>query len=178
MTDAPKNDPTGQNFRTLNPRAPAALARFAFLVGNFRCEARLKAATGAWQTFQGRWRGRFILDGYAIADEYRMMTSAGELIVLGTNVRTYDALHQTWHIKWLNALAGTWTDLAPSVLGGLAFDGNSIVYAFEEPVAGHRYTRAIYTNHSDTHFTWRGEKSDDAEGWNEFMVVECYHQDE
>jgi hypothetical protein len=171
-------DQAGQNLRTLNPHAPAALSRFAFLVGNFRCEARLKAANGEWQTFQGMWLGRFILDGYAIADEYRMTASSGELIVLGTNFRTYDATNQTWNIKWLNALAGTWTDLAPSELGGLKFDGRSIVYAFKEPVADHRYTRAIYTNHSDTHFTWRGEKSDDAKAWSEFMVVECYRQDE
>ena len=30
--------------------------------------------------------GRLILDGYAIADEYRMMDTSGELIVLGVNL--------------------------------------------------------------------------------------------
>ena len=32
----------------------------------------------------------FILDGYAIADEYRMTNSAGGLTVLGSILRTYD----------------------------------------------------------------------------------------
>lgn len=31
--------------------------------------------------------GHFILDGYAIADEYRMTDPAGDLFVLGMNVR-------------------------------------------------------------------------------------------
>ena len=98
---------------------------------------------------------------------------SGELIVLGTNFRTYDATHQKWNIKWLNALAGTWTDLVPNELGGIHFDGPSVTYAFKEPMPNPGlYTRATYTNISETHFTWRGEKSDDGKSWTDFMVVE------
>jgi hypothetical protein len=38
----------------------------------------------------------------------------------------------------------------------------------------HAYTRATYTNISTTHFTWRGERSDDGMAWSDFMVVEAY----
>jgi hypothetical protein len=45
---------------------------------------------GDWESgASATWKGRFILDGYVIADEYSMTTSAGELIVLGMNFRTY-----------------------------------------------------------------------------------------
>ncbi|MBV9502421.1 MAG: hypothetical protein JO138_23880 [Acidobacteriaceae bacterium] len=87
---------------------------------------------------------------------------------------TYDAAKQTWKMKWLNALAGTWIDLGPEELGGVHFDRGSIVYVFKEPVAAHAYTRATYTNISEAHFTWRGEKSEDWNTWSEFMVVEAY----
>lgn len=53
-------------------------------------------------------------------------------------------------------------------------EGESIVYVFEEPMAAHAYTRATYTNISDEHFTWRGERSDDGKAWTEFMVVEAH----
>ena len=76
-------------------------------------------------------------------------------------------------LEWMNALAGTWVDLGPE-LGGVSFDGRSIIYAFREPVAAHACTRATYTNISEQHFTWRGEKSDDGKEWSEFMVVEVY----
>jgi hypothetical protein len=167
----------GQGDQTVgkpNSNAPAALSRFAFLIGSWRCEARLRSANGEWKTFHATWLGRFILDGYAIADEYRMTGSSGELIVLGMNLRTYDASNRIWNIKWLNALDGTWVDLGPAELGGVRFDGRSIIYSFKEPVAAHAYTRATYTNISETHFTWRGEKSDDGKAWSEFMVVEAY----
>jgi hypothetical protein len=162
-----------QKFGKANPNAPAALSRFAFLIGDWRCEAKFKAADGEWQTFQATWRGRFILDGYAIADEYRMTDSSGELIVLGMNFRAYDAVRNVWNMKWLNALTGTWTDLGPEELGGARYDGPSIIYLFKEPMAGHAYTRATYANTSKTHFTWRGEKSDDGKAWSEFMVIEA-----
>lgn len=156
-----------------NPNAPAALARFAFLIGRFRCQSRVKLSTGELQTFPATWLGRYILDGYAIADEYRMTGLSGDLMVLGMNVRSYDATTQTWHIRWLNALSGTWTDLASPEFGGIHFEGQSVIYAFREPVALHAYTRAAYINISGTHFTWRGEKSDDGKSWSEFMIVEA-----
>ena len=134
----------------------------------------MRSADGESQTLQATWLDRFIRDGYAIADEYRMTASFEELIVLGLNIRAYDAAKEIWNIKWLNALAGTWVDLGPEDLGGVRIDGQSIIYAFEEPVAAHAFTRATYTNISKTHFTWRGEKSDDGKAWSEFMVVEAY----
>ena len=58
-----------------------------------------------------------------------MTGSPRELIVLSLNLRTYDATKQIRNIKWLNALAGTWVDLGPEELAGVAFNGQSIIYA-------------------------------------------------
>ena len=143
-------DQTEQDSGNPNPNAPAALSRFAFLIGKWRCEARVRLPDGEWQTLQGTWLGRFILEGYAIADEYRMTDSSGGLVVLGMNLRAYDASKQAWNMKWLNALAGTWMDLGPEELGGVSLDGRSVIYAFREPVAAHAYTRATYNEHLRT----------------------------
>ena len=166
-------DQPDRGFGEPNPNAPAELSRFSFLIGSFRCDARVRSDNGDWQSFRATWQGRYILDGYAIADEYRMTGSAGELIVLGMNFRTYDSGRGIWNLKWLHALTGTWVDLGPEELGGVRFDGESIVYAFREPMAGHTLTRATYTNISRRHFTWRGERSDDGRAWGEFMVIEA-----
>lgn len=165
-------DQAEREFGKPNPNAPAALSQFAFLIGDWRFEARVKMPDGQLQNFRGTWTGCYILDGYAIADEYRMTDSSGKLIVLGVNLRTYDPAKKTWNMKWLHALAGTWVDLGPEELGGVSFDGRSITYIMKEPMVGHVYTRATYTNISEKHFTWRGEKSDDGKTWIEFMVVE------
>jgi hypothetical protein len=175
----PPTEQNGQRVEKPNPNAPAELSRFAFLIGRWRFDAKFKAANGVLQAFQGTWVGHYILDGYAIADEYRMIGSSGELIVFGMNFRIYDPARQVWNIKWLNALEGTWTDLTSEKFGGARFDGQSVSYAFEaERGAQWPFTRATYTNISKTHFTWRGEKSEDAKTWTEFMVVECHRSAE
>jgi Protein of unknown function (DUF1579) len=163
----------GQEYGKLNPNAPAELARFAFLIGKWRCAARLKQDDGNWGNLKATWEGHFILDGYAIADEYRMTTMAGELMVLGTNFRSYDAKKKSWNIKWLNALSGTWVELGTEELGGVTIDGKGITYKMKEPATGHAFTRATYTNISENHFTWRGERSNDDKVWEEFMVIEA-----
>jgi hypothetical protein len=155
-----------------NPKAPAELSRFAFLIGNWHCDAKVKSSN-EYQAFQAIWTGRYILDGYAIADDYRMTTLSGDLIVLGTNFRLYDPAKKVWNIKWMNALTGTWTDLGSPELGGVHFDGPSVSYVMKEPMAAHAYTRATYTNISPTHFTWRGEQSNDRKTWTDFMTIEC-----
>jgi hypothetical protein len=157
-----------------NPHAPAELSRFAFLIGKRRGEAKLKREDGTWENLEVRWEGRYLLDGYAIGDEYRMTTQGGKLVVLGLNLRAYDRAKRAWNIKWLDALAGTWTDLGPEELGGIRMDQNAISYLMKEPVAGHAFTRATYTNISADHFTWRGERSNDRKTWEEFMTVEVY----
>jgi hypothetical protein len=169
-----RTDEIDNNFGKINPNAPPALSQFAFLIGRWRCEATITLDNGESQDYEAAWIGRYILDGYVITDEFGMALPAGETIVLGMNFRAYDSAQQQWNIKWLNALTGRWTDLGPGELGGVQFDGHSIVYAFKEPQAGHAYTRATYTNISDSHFTWRGEKSGDGKAWTVFMVVEAF----
>ncbi len=164
----------GEDLGKLNPKAPPVLSHFAFLIGRWNCEAKLKSSDGNWQTFHATWNGRFLLDGYAIADEYTMTDTTGELVVLGMNFRTYDSAKGMWNIKWLNAMSGTWTDLGSEEFGGVKITDHSISYSFKEPVAAQAYTRATYTNISSEHFTWLGEKSNDGKSWTDFMVVECH----
>ena len=159
-----------------NHNAPPELSRFSFLIGKWRCDAKLKQEDGTWEDLKGAWEGRYILDGYAIADEFRMTTPAGELLVLGMNLRTYDPQKKTWNIKWLNARAGTWVDLGPEELGGVKADEKSISYSMKEPVARHAFTHATYTNISTDHFTWRGERSNDGKAWEEFLIIEVYRR--
>lgn len=164
-----------EGFGQPNSNAPAALAQFAFLIGRFRCDAAITLPSGESQKYEAAWIGRYILDGYVIADEYGMATPGGERIVLGMNFRAYDTVRNAWSIKWLNALTGTWTDLGPEELGGVHVDNDgSIVYMFKEPQAGHAFTRATYTNISTSHFTWRGEKSEHGKAWRAFMVIEAF----
>jgi hypothetical protein len=163
-----------QRYGNPNPDAPPELQQFDFLIGKWRCEALLQQEDGTWGSLKATWEGRYILDGYAIADEFRLTTSEDELLVLGMNLRVFDATKKAWNMKWLSALAGTWVDLGPEQLGCVSTDGSTISYSMKEPVARHALTRATYCNITENHFTWRGERSDDGKLWERFMVIEAY----
>jgi hypothetical protein len=174
-----------QEYGKPSPNAPPELSRFAFLIGKWEGEARLERDDGTWESgLKVRWEGHYILDGYAIADEYRMTAPTGELLVLGLNFRSFDAKSKTWNLKWLNALTGNWTDLGPKELGGVKIDEKAITYMMKEqkvevlvnnvPMTAHAFMRATYTNISGNHFTWCGERSNDGKAWEEFLVIECY----
>jgi hypothetical protein len=115
-----------------------------------------------------------VLDGYAIMDEFRMLSPEGDLLVLGANLRAFDVARQRWTLRWLNALDGTWLDLAPEDLGEVETGAHGIAYTFREPVAGHVLTRVRYANISATHFTWRGEGSNDGATWDEFLLIQAH----
>ncbi len=166
-----------REYGKLSPEAPPELSRFAFLIGEWRFVAKLKRDDGTRENLKGTWEGRYILDGRAIADEYRMTTDSGELLVLGMNFRSYDAKNKAWNMKWLDALSGAWTSLGSEEMGGIEVDEKEISYVMKEPTAAHAFTRATYTNVSDDHFTWRGERSDDRKTWEEFLIVEAYRDD-
>jgi hypothetical protein len=67
-------------------RHPQSSLDSPFLLANVRCDAKLKRGDGTWDSLKATWEGRSILDGYVIADEYRMTTPAGVLLVLGINL--------------------------------------------------------------------------------------------
>jgi hypothetical protein len=167
-------DRDDEEYGRLNPSAAPELSRFGFLIGTWQCDARLKGEDGSWEPLEASWVGRYVLDGYAIMDEFRMTKPTGELLVLGVNLRTYDLQKKAWNLRWLNALDGTWVDLGPEELGGVKMDDRSISYSFKEPVGAHALTRATYLDISPSHFTWRGESSSDGKGWEEFLVIEAH----
>ena len=156
-----------------NPKAPPELSQFAFIIGEWHCDARVKGEDGTSQTYQATWVGRYILDGYVIADEYRMTNQAGELIVLGINFRSYSVEKKTWVMRWLSS-AGFWVELGPEELGGVDVATETITFNIVDTFAPDALTRITFSNISESNFTWASDQSlDKGKTWAEFMVIEA-----
>ena len=127
------------------------------------------------------------LDGYVIADEYRMTNQTGEVIVHGMNFRTYSVERKTWVIRWLSATGSFWLELGPEELGGVRVSPKTITFNFVDAFAPDAakeaerigiqsqptLTRVTFSHISESHFTWTGERSlDQGKTWAEFIVVE------
>lgn len=153
-----------------NPDAPAELSLFDFLVGKWHCEGIYKADDGQEHEFQATWTGHYILDGYAIADEYRMLGPDGKPVMLGQNFRAYNRAHGAWRMRWLDALKGDWIELAPERLGGVeAGDG---YITFKTRGDDETIKRIRFSDISEDSFTWTSDQSKDGgETWRESVAV-------
>jgi hypothetical protein len=163
-----------QEYGIPNPKAPPELSQFAFIIGSWCCDARVRQEDGTWQSYQATWVGRYILDGSVIADEYRMTNQAGELIVHGMNFRFYSVEKQTWVMRWLST-AGFWSELGPENLGGVRVTPETITFAMIDSFAPDALTRVTFSDISESQFTWTGERSvDQGRTWTEFIVIEAH----
>ncbi len=152
-----------------NANAPGQLSAFAFLIGKWNCGVTLKQEDGSSSQLQATWEGRYILDGYVIADEYKMFDASGNLLMLGMNYRAYNSETNSWNMKWLKALSGTWLELGPQKLGGVNISDSSIIFKAEfKPGELHRIK---FSNISEEHFTWSVDIStDNGQTWKDSVM--------
>ncbi len=159
-------------FGTTHPDAPPELAQFAFLIGTWKCKGKVKSPEDEWQEFAADWIGQYILEGKAIADEFRATWPDGSLFMHGQNIRIYSAEQKMWRMKWIDALAGTVIKMGGPELGGVKVANGSIT--FHVPHTEGQLLRSHYLNITDECFSWRGSiLNDDDETWEEMMTIEA-----
>ena len=158
-----------------NPNAPPEISQFSFLIGEWRCDVKAKAQDGTWRTYEATWVGRYILDGYVIADEYRMTDHAGDIVVHGMNFRSYSVEKKAWIMRWLDATRSFWVELGPEELGGVRVTPEGITFKLVDRFAPDAIGRVTFANISSRHFTWREEKSlDQGRTWTEFVAIDAH----
>lgn len=174
-----------QEYGTPNPNAPQELSQFAFLIGRWRCESRVKNPDGSFEKYPATWIGRYILDGYVIADEFRQFGPDGKLAQLGQNYRSFSSEKKAWVMKWHDARASTWLDLGPRDLGGVQVAEDYITFMHHLPSGlpedlfpPHTVFRITFSDINEDHFSWRAEVSrDEGTTWEQVQVIEA-HRDE
>jgi hypothetical protein len=89
------------DFGALSPDAPPETAQFAFLIGAWNCKTRGMGPDGAIQDGpDASWTGYYILDGWAIQDDWVSPGPDGKLF-RGTNVRSFNQKTGKWDNRWL-----------------------------------------------------------------------------
>jgi hypothetical protein len=84
-----------------HPDAPPETAQFAFLVGQWDCTTRSMKADGSGEVEgQATWTGYWILDGWAIQDDWESARPDGG-VFRGTNIRSFNPQTGKWDNRWL-----------------------------------------------------------------------------
>ncbi|MEZ5957685.1 MAG: hypothetical protein R3C27_10810 [Hyphomonadaceae bacterium] len=135
----------------LNPSAPPQVSQYAFMIGTFDCHAWYREfRDGHWVEAGERdavWTARYVLDGYAIMDEYRDETSNNVV------VRVFDPADNVWRIQYARA--------NPTVVRSAAareVDGNMVMLTEQVSPSGHTYSeRVTFHPLADGVYRWTQE---------------------
>jgi hypothetical protein len=107
----------------------------------------------------GEWHFDWILQGQALQDVliFPALTSENETITskhrIGTSLRFYDSVSETWRVVWINPSSGTMYKLT-----GRKIENEIVLVG--DPSDGEP-TKWIFSEIKDSSFLWRGLVSDD-----------------
>jgi len=156
-------------FGTIHPDAPSELAQFAFLLGTWDLEIWNRAADGSEQRLTGSWIGRYVLDGYAIADEARSFDERGALMGMGITYRSFQRSTGRWVMQWFEPRSVTWEELLTPDLPPVEFAEGTV-----RIMNRGAFPRITFELTSADSFTWIGEtRDDDGQTWRRAHVVEA-----
>ena len=98
-----------QDFGRLNAQAPPETEQFAFLIGLWDCTRQSMQPDGQsyGKVNHATWAGRYILDGWAIQDDWVSKLPGGGTFY-GTNIRSFNPQTGKWDNRWLPAGSLQW----------------------------------------------------------------------
>ena len=84
-----------------NPNAHAGIFQIEPFIGRWEMISFDKQPNGQVTETRSTSHAFWILDGYAVQDDFRALSGSGSVIFRGTSIRTYDPQTDTWLIRWL-----------------------------------------------------------------------------
>lgn len=105
------------------PVAPAEVAQFDFLIGQWDIEATPKvsglvAMIHGTPHLLGSWKAWRAFDGFGVDDELRLVDGGGNPVALGRALRVFDAKARRWSIESLDVYGARFSAATASWQGG------------------------------------------------------------
>jgi hypothetical protein len=144
--------------------APDETVQFSFLIGEWDCTTRsMRPDLSGFVEGEGRWVGYYILDGWAIQDDWSSPAPGG-LRFHGTNIRSFNPRTGKWDNRWLAAGNLQWKYFEAEKQGEtMVMTGGE-----GENANGKFIDRNTFYEITDDSWRWRKDRSfDGGESWFE-----------
>ncbi len=146
---------------SLNPDAPPRTAEFDFLVGEWLAHITVPRPDTDPITATADWTIGYIMDGWALRDDWFVTLADGTIANFGTMFRTFDAAHERWTIveQTTPEMEFTFMTAAPEGETMVMFEHAE---GFDGPLTGKR----VFSRITPDSFLWRHFRtSDGGETW-------------
>ncbi len=146
---------------------PPEMAQLAPLIGEWRCVTKTLQPDGSYRSGEATWKFFYILDGFAILDEWRSTKPDGAP-TLGVNIRHYDLAAGHWVARWLSTSDMQWKSFEATYgEGRFVMTGQGTTATGEV-----RDSRVTFYHMKKRSFRWRLDWSmDGGETWIEGVFL-------
>ena len=157
-------EPPASGFGEMNPEAPPETEQFAFLVGEWHCQARFLNGEGGYSEGEAKWTGYWILDGFAIQDDWISDGAPGGRKFHGTNIRSFNPETKHWDARWLPNYGLQWSYYKAEKVG----DTMVMTGGEGSDPKGEYIERITFHDIEQDRWSWRRDRSyDGGETWVE-----------
>jgi hypothetical protein len=135
-----------------HPDAPPETAQYGRLIGVWAVDNFIIQSDGTWpvEPVKARWEFRYILDGFAIQDDWVEPwpdePAEGETRHYGTNIRIYNPAKAQWEMAWISS-----KEQQLSTFTAKEIDGNLVMRGRH---ATGNDARITFSNIADDAFDW------------------------
>jgi len=158
--------PPARDHGTLNPAAPAETAQFSFLVGTWDCATRFMRPDLSWNEGKATWTGYYILDGWAIQDDWVGHKPDGS-DSYGTNIRSFNKRTGKWDNRWLPQGSLEWAYFEAEKVGD-----TMVMTGHGKDGRGEFIDRNTFHDIGPDGWKWRKDRSyDGGESWIEIGFI-------
>ena len=148
----------------INVDAPPETAQFAFIIGGWDIKSRFMKPDGiGYGEGTATWTGYFILDGWAIQDDWISDLPDGKQ-GRGTNIRSFNPRTGKWDNRWLSAGSLQWKYFEATKEG----DTMVMIGGKGEDARGSFIDRNVFHDIKADSWHWRKDRSwDGGKTWTE-----------
>ena len=126
------------------------------MVGTWNCTTKSLRPDGTFVEGKALWKGYFILDGWAIQDDWTSLDAAGKPQFHGTNIRSFNAELGKWECRWLPTGSLEWKHFLSWK------DGETMVMEGEgRDQRGAFVDRNTFSNIGKDRWSWKKDRSYD-----------------
>jgi hypothetical protein len=145
-----------------NPAAPPETEQFSFIIGKWDCKTRFMDPQGEYREGKATWTGYYILDGWAIQDDW-VSTRPDGTKSYGTNIRSFNPETGKWDNRWLPSGTLQWKYFEAEQQGE-----TMVMTGKGRDARGEFVDRNTFHDISENHWRWRKDRSyDGGETWIE-----------
>ena len=150
-----------------NPKAPSETIQYTFMIGTWDCVIKSRLPDGSTREGTAVWKAHFILDGWAIQDEWVSHDESGKPAFFGINIRSFNPVLKKWECRWLPAGTLQWKHFLSWK------DGETMVMEGEgEDQRGAFVDRNTFFDIESDSWSWRKDRSyDGGKTWHRAIAT-------